>query len=286
MAIALRGTVGSATGGSVTNVSLTLTKPTGVVDGDLLYIFLQYSRTDLTVTPPAGWTLVDSDTATIGAYLYRRTASSEPSTYEFTAPVLGNTAGLGLIWAHYDTAGAGNPKQDVITEVVDGSADTTADNTGVTPTCAPGSMLVAVIGTPGVATSYSGYAVANNNPTWSEGADTNHNFGGDTVSAAMAYATGRDLITATGAFSATIANSATTAVYLMNIQPAGFSLAAPLMTLALGPLAPAISLAATVAPPVMNLSLSMPAASVATSDPDWTNTTKSGDLTITNISKS
>jgi hypothetical protein len=278
----------------VSAISLVVNKPTGTVDGDLMLALVQLSRLGVTVSAPAGWTLVDSDTATAGTHLFKKVASGEGSTFTFTASVGGNTAAVGIVISLYDTV-SGSPVVGPFTETVDGSADTTADNTGVTPTLSPGSLLLACMGGPGAATTFSAYAVANNNPTWTEAKDNSNTFAGETCSAAVAYATGRDLITATGAFSATIGASLVTAVYLLSIQPSAVSVTVPLMNLALSPLAPAVSMVSNFAVPLMNLTLSIPTPSVATADPLWqnpskhsasaTNTTKHAAV-ATNTSKS
>lgn len=59
--------------------SITFTKPSGTVDGDLL-LALVYADT-LTVTPPAGWT---SEASSSGLFLFSRVASSEGASYQFT----------------------------------------------------------------------------------------------------------------------------------------------------------------------------------------------------------
>ncbi len=239
----------------------------------MIYVFIQVSRLGLTFTPPADWTLVDSDTASLGSYLYRKTAASEGSTFTFTTSVLGNTTYIGICVALRDTAGAGNPTQDAYTETIDTSADTTADNTGVTPTTSPGGMLLAFIGSVNIETSYSAYAVATSNPSWTEGADIAASGGGDICSAALAYAS-RDFTTATGAFSATIANSAVTAVYLVAVKPAGFSIASPLATIDTTGFNPALAYAASVAMPVRSIVLFGPTPVVVETDPTVLNTSK------------
>lgn len=97
MAIAQRG--GSTTddasgsGSGADKTSLVLTKPTGVVEGDVLIAL--WTANGVSVTPPTGFNLVVSQiagTSTVTTKLYYKVAgASEPSTYTFTCtagPVL------------------------------------------------------------------------------------------------------------------------------------------------------------------------------------------------------
>lgn len=265
--------------------SVDLAKPTGTVDGDKLLVLIQSSASSVALTPPAGWDAVDdSGGANQGAYLFAKTAASEGSTFSFTGNTGGNSSHVGICVALYNTDG-GTPSHTLYTETVDGSADTTADNTGVTPTMAPGALLLALIGSKSVQTSYSTYAVADNNPTWVELQDANANISGEASSAAAAYATGRDLITATGAFSATIANSSTSTVYLFSIQPASLTVSAPVLTASGALIAPAVSAAATISAPVLSASGAVPAPTVTETDPEFVNATKNNS-SFTNAPKS
>lgn len=67
---------------------LTVNRPTGTVDGDLLLAFQTGVGTagQVEPSPPAGWTQIDStrSTGNLRCKVYRKIASSEPSTYDFT----------------------------------------------------------------------------------------------------------------------------------------------------------------------------------------------------------
>ncbi len=79
----------SATGAS----SLAITKPSGVVTGDVMLLAVSAGGgTGTTITPPSGWTVVRDTTngATVHAVTYSKVATaSEPSSYSlsFSAPV-------------------------------------------------------------------------------------------------------------------------------------------------------------------------------------------------------
>src|ERR1051325_2422340 len=69
---------GASSGSSGSATSLSLAKPTGLASGDLLLAGI-YVTGSPTITPPSGWTLVQS---TAKSYIYDKFAgSSEPSSY-------------------------------------------------------------------------------------------------------------------------------------------------------------------------------------------------------------
>lgn len=95
--IALRGT---ATSASASAASVTVNKPTGVVEGDVMIVNIVQNETDhdngsLVAPTLSGWTLVtdglirsdgtgNGNNAWYGAVLYKVAGASEPSTYTFT----------------------------------------------------------------------------------------------------------------------------------------------------------------------------------------------------------
>lgn len=84
MSLAFRSAATAADGAAP--VSLTVSKPTGVVNGDVLVAFVVISADKSIAAAPAGWTLLDSrstGTATGDCLhaVYYKTASSEGSTY-------------------------------------------------------------------------------------------------------------------------------------------------------------------------------------------------------------
>lgn len=74
--------------GSSTTTTI-VDKPTGVVEGDVMYAFnIHESGTMVSDTPPSGWAAVGTNPHAFGggnAHVYKKTAgASEPSTYTFT----------------------------------------------------------------------------------------------------------------------------------------------------------------------------------------------------------
>lgn len=79
--------------GTADATGCTVSVPSGTQDGDLLYAMVAACRvagSSVTITPPAGWTLVDTAEVTEGGSrrinhrTYRRIASSEPASYTWT----------------------------------------------------------------------------------------------------------------------------------------------------------------------------------------------------------
>jgi hypothetical protein len=80
----------SASSGGMVGTSLTLNKPAGAVVNDLLLAQVTIRSASITITPPAGWTLVRRDDTGSGsnqlgqAVYYRFAGGSEPASYAWT----------------------------------------------------------------------------------------------------------------------------------------------------------------------------------------------------------
>jgi hypothetical protein len=96
---------GIATTAAVTNnVSLTITKPTGVVAGDILIANLAQVNSLTAPTAPAGWTLIDGRSLAGGtnryaAIFYKVAGGSEGANYIFTVPTGTTVTVIGAIVA-------------------------------------------------------------------------------------------------------------------------------------------------------------------------------------------
>ena len=129
--------IGDATSAISITTTLTLTKPDGVLAGDLLLIGVGNSPA-AALTPPAGWTLTPaggSSTSASTYSVYRHIATnSEPSSYVFTGSAgsikrgglvaLRNTDATTPILSATSATGAGGttPTANAITPSVDGAA--------------------------------------------------------------------------------------------------------------------------------------------------------------------
>ena len=142
MAIALRGTSISRTSSNGT-LTLAASNP-GAVEHDLMLAFVAVGETGATqptFTPPAGWTLVDSefDSASgpanyVKAAVYRKIAgASEPSTYTFTTD-LATSSRFGVIIAAYSGVDTAAPIAQVNSSNGDTSNNTNRPTGSITTT--------------------------------------------------------------------------------------------------------------------------------------------------------
>jgi hypothetical protein len=101
---------GSVVVNSAYTASLSVNRPTGVVNGDLLVAVVAYWEG--TLTPPAGWTQEGATLSwshpdgTIYARVYRRVASSEPSSYTWGLSIANDMSCAITAYSGVDT---GNP---------------------------------------------------------------------------------------------------------------------------------------------------------------------------------
>lgn len=142
MAIAQRGSATIGYGGAG---SCAVSVPAGVVDGDVLIVFLgNDSGTAGTLGGLTGWTLVRDDNDGGGVTLrlasYRRVASSEPASYTFTCTGALPLGGVMTAWSGVDTT---TPTDGSNGTVVSGSAGTTISAPSVTTATANGALLCA-----------------------------------------------------------------------------------------------------------------------------------------------
>ncbi len=120
--IAQRGTATSATG----TTSLTITKPTGVVSGDIMIVNIAQAGAsgggELSDPTSPGWTLItgadlEGGTQRWGAVMYIVAGGSEPANYTFTLDAGGNAAagsivafsGVNVTGGFTETGAAGGP---------------------------------------------------------------------------------------------------------------------------------------------------------------------------------
>src|SRR3989304_1307639 len=83
-AITLRGNGGSTKGSGIT--SAILVKPTGTAATDILIAFIAVNGSDVLITPPSGWTLIqriDSSATGATAVLYRTLGNVASTTFDF-----------------------------------------------------------------------------------------------------------------------------------------------------------------------------------------------------------
>lgn len=214
------------------STTFTQNKPTGTVDGDFLVAIVftgnDNGTTDLTVTGvPSGWTLIRQIGTVIAGggsfnpvnvYSYYKIASSEGASWNWTLSTSGST----LFYGGAVFRISGTNQVDASDDGTDSNDDSPEFTGGITPIGIDGILIMATVATdaPTAGFTSGGYAVTNNNPTWTELFDDNAGEGsGNSIHGSIAYAT-RASATATGDWTLTYAGgsgNADTASQLISI---------------------------------------------------------------------
>ena len=144
------------------NANLTISKPAGVVAGDVMIVNIAKVGNNTTAPSSNAWSLIDGrslggGTARYGAVLYKVASVSEPASYTF-ALGLGTTGAVGSIVAFYniDTSGA------TPFDVAPGTISVQPNQTAVVATAITTASANAAVIMFGMA--------ANSGPTWNDGA--------------------------------------------------------------------------------------------------------------------
>jgi len=181
--------------------TIVVSKPTGVVDGDLMVAFIhsQFNSSAQSLTAPAGWALVrttESSPGSAGSCIksYTKIASSEGSDYTWSfVTALGSWCGGSILRiTDYNTSAP------ILTSNGASGGTGTSISSACTVTTTGGNQLIlmafygkAVSST----TTVSAYAIATSNPSWTELYDVSSSGTGGSM--ALAYAA-RPEATATG----------------------------------------------------------------------------------------
>jgi hypothetical protein len=124
--------------------NITLSKPTGTAEGDILVAFI-CGDSDTTITPPTGFSLVWTESATTfwastGLCYWKRAGASEPSSYTWTfSPT--DMWFVGLVSAYSGCVDSGSPIDVYRTLGLDSQINPTHTISGITTT-EDGCMLV------------------------------------------------------------------------------------------------------------------------------------------------
>jgi hypothetical protein len=144
MAITQRGSAVTGPGNS-SSTTLTLTKPTGVVSGDLLVAVVSAIGSGSTITGPSGWTEIDTSTSAGGlkASLWAKIAGgSEPANYAWNETALGSQRWVGTLtaWQGVDTSSLANAINTATEHDV--TSNQTTSTTQSTPTLASSAVSI------------------------------------------------------------------------------------------------------------------------------------------------
>lgn len=197
MAITVQSTSNTPFSGS--NVqTLTVNKPSGVVDGDLMIAQIMSSNENGNYTAPTDWTLIRSTlNSDFASNLYYKVAgASEPSdyTWDLQAGTTNSHQGAGVI---YRITGYEFPLSILDSgNSVQNQASPYGAAIGLTPVAADSLILLFFSGSV-QAVTFSSPSIATSNPSWST-AYTSSNASGNAFGVASFYAV-RPETTATGA---------------------------------------------------------------------------------------
>ena len=137
---------GAATTGTTAGTSLTITKPAGVVAGDVMIVNIAQAGNSSTAPSLNGWTLISGadlggSTARYGAVLYRVPDASEGSSYTFKLGVGVSSAVGGMVaFSGVDTSGA-TPFDSPPGAIRPGSTSTSVSATNVA-TLSPNAAVI------------------------------------------------------------------------------------------------------------------------------------------------
>lgn len=263
--------------------SITVTKPSGLAVGDLMIFHYGYNDGVDTADTISGWTheVNSYGGSNKTGIQYKIADSGDVAASNFTVSftgIVGNPlAGL-LRITDYVSSGLLNENKDT---------GANSDNTlsmAVTPSYPNSLILMFIHSSEGGA--ISNYAIATDNPSWSEQYDIQN---GSSSGLACASAT-RTQTTSTGDSSFTSSSGSGTEDYfgiLVAIEtPASVTVSPTVVDITTSVQSPTVSGGATVSPTVVSATTSVVAPTVSFPQDDWTNQSKSSADTWTNQSKS
>lgn len=199
--------------------SCVIVAPTGIVLGDILIAHINFYGAGTGVTAPSGWTEIAKPVLGGGIMYtgYKIATATEVSASDFTFTSSGGTATANLGKITRINGGRESNIGYAKSNASSGGGTGTAITVGtITPSVAD-SLIMFFVGGGDQQTSYTSYAMATSNPTWTEAYDSAFNGFVDT-GLAMAYAV-RPQTTATGNNTATQSFNVFWAGQVVAIEP-------------------------------------------------------------------
>lgn len=206
----------NATGGAD---NLTITKPTSLAAGDFMFAGCGRNGGTANFTPPAGWTTLftSNDASNYGLVVFWKIATSgdaSASNFAFSITAAANDGLIGFIVRATGSSFTGTGNFVSTSDINNSGATTHTFTPGVTP---PSNDALYLLGSfVRGNTTQSGYAVANNNPSWTERVDTAIS---TTRSSSLAVATAlATSISASGDFNVTLGSSLEAIGFLIALE--------------------------------------------------------------------
>lgn len=196
---------------------VTITKPSGLAEGDTMVLLVGGTLNSGDYVTPSGWTLLGKGGHASGTpsqvcvtAMYYKTASSgdaAASDFLITLTTIDGTTNEYMVGAIVRVTGT-NPVVSAsyfaLQEDTNGGTTNTYTNS-ITPGAADSLLIMGVLGRGGTTPTISGYAITTSDPTWTERYDT---FVNDATDFSFAVATAsRPQVTATGDSTAVFSSS-------------------------------------------------------------------------------
>lgn len=245
-----------------------INKPASLAAGDLMIAHIVSNDTE-SITPPAGWTTVRAvnDASDSYAGVYARVATSDDvaaSSYTLTlSNAAADTNGAIIRFTVNSDFALSDIQSNGAMQAGSGSGHSTS---GITPTYSSG-LLLLCLGSDTTGRNASSYAVATDNPTWTELYDDAQSV----ANIALAYATrtsGNATGNATASLSGTADDRSTILVYLPGLT----RVSADVVIGTLSVQAPTVPTCVVDSP--LTLTSSLPAPTVTANTSPYTNLTK------------
>lgn len=273
------------------NSTLTVDKPSGTVDGDLLVAVICYDNAESMSTVPSGWTdMVNTTGASpVDTYtrFYYKVASSEGSSWDW---VLSGAVVSAWVCLRIDGQKSTGYADQSAASLVTSNSNTPSYTITITPTAANSLIVYAVTGKNDTAASSAGYAVVTSDPTWTEQADlaATNGDGGRLLSVATAN---RPETSATGDASVTITSDNVNVIdtfgLIANFLPDTDETVSPdVINTEITVPAPTVTGGSNVTTSVINTTATVPAPTVTGSVSTVANQSKNAAANVDNLDKS
>lgn len=264
-------------------------KPAGLEEGDFMVAIIGSTSLDISTHdgPFDGFTLQDEvvgNSANAVAILTKTADAGDVAAtdFEFTATASNRT---GIIGGAIIRITGDAPIFSQSSAVRDTDGGTTNNYTpGITPGTANSILIMATASIQASTATTSGYAIATDDPTWTERLDTTSDPGS---AGTFAVATApRAAVTATGDFLAIFSGSVTSSSALLACieEATNVTVSPSVIDLTLAVQAPTVTGGANVSPSVISAALSVQDPTVTTPENTWSSTQKP-DTTWTNTPK-
>lgn len=278
MAVAYRS---STSYGSIPNTSTNVTLPTGATAGDMLVAYYAYygnsgSGGTVSASSSGGMSRVGSEEK-IGSDrffgVYRGILNSTDISNNYVTVTGNNSYSYTGKW--FFVCVSDNPSTSLLSaSAAGGTSSTPSFSNSITPLSDSGISLLFISSDANV--TGSSYAIATDNPTYTEIFDTTSNSGANYISMHIAYSNTRTSSSATGNSSCTLSGGPNSLCFNLLIEnPRNVNLSMPVGNVTVSGATPSITIDLNFSMPVGALTISSPTITLTTSENNvWTEETK------------